>query len=98
MRAMNPIVKSDERWTSVLARDANADGGFVYAVRTTGVYCRPSCPSRKPRPESVMFFAGPDAAELAGFRECRRCRPRAGAAAPAGLAEVRLACAFIRSH
>jgi AraC family transcriptional regulator of adaptative response/methylated-DNA-[protein]-cysteine methyltransferase len=82
----------------VLARDRHADGAFVYAVRTTGVYCRPSCPSRRPRRESVLFFAAPDAAELAGFRECRRCHPRAGVAVPAGLDEVRRACAFIQRH
>jgi AraC family transcriptional regulator of adaptative response/methylated-DNA-[protein]-cysteine methyltransferase len=86
------------RWESVLARDSRADGAFVYAVRTTGVYCRPSCPSRRPRRESVAFYPGPDAAEVAGFRECRRCRPRAGAAAPAGLEQVRRACAFIERH
>ncbi len=88
----------ESRWTAVLARDASADGAFVYAVRTTGVYCRPSCPSRRPRRESVAFFAGPDAAEVAGFRECRRCRPRAGAPAAAGLPQVRRACAFIERH
>lgn len=97
--AMRSIATADElRWGSVLARDSHADGTFVYAVRTTGVYCRPSCPSRRPRRESVMFFAGPDQAELAGFRECRRCHPRAGAAPAAGLDEVRRACAFIRRH
>src|SRR5688500_14343192 len=96
--AMKTIPKADEsRWEAVLARDASADGAFVYAVRTTGIYCRPSCPSRRPRQESVMFFAGPDAAEVAGFRECRRCHPRGGAPAPAGLDEVRRACAFIQA-
>jgi AraC family transcriptional regulator of adaptative response/methylated-DNA-[protein]-cysteine methyltransferase len=96
---MRSTATADElRWASVLARDVRADGAFVYAVRTTGVYCRPSCPSRRPRPESVMFFIGPDAAELAGFRECRRCHPRAGSAAPAGLLDVRRACAFIQRH
>jgi len=94
----SPSTADEPRWASVLARDAHADGVFVYAVRTTGVYCRPSCPSRRPRRESVVFFRGPDAAELAGFRECRRCRPRAGVAAPAGLDEVRRACAFIERH
>lgn len=83
------------RWEAVLARDGRADGTFVYAVRTTGVYCRPSCPSRRPRRDSVVFFANPDAAELSGFRECRRCHPRAGVPGPAGLEQVREACAFI---
>ena len=95
--AMNPMPTADEsRWSAVLARDARADGAFVYAVRTTGVYCRPSCPSRRPRRESVAFFPGPDAAELSGFRECRRCHPRAGVPVPPGLDQVRRACAFIQ--
>jgi len=63
----------------VQARDRSADGAFVYAVRSTGIYCRPSCPSRKPRREQVVFFPLPEAAEQQGFRECRRCRPRAAA-------------------
>lgn len=62
-------------WRSVLARDATADGNFVYAVRTTGIYCRPSCPSRRPKPESVEFYPAPAAAERAGFRPCKRCAP-----------------------
>jgi AraC family transcriptional regulator of adaptative response/methylated-DNA-[protein]-cysteine methyltransferase len=65
------------QWSAVLARDAAFDGRFVYAVRTTGVYCRPSCPSRRPARPNVAFYAGPDAAERDGFRPCRRCRPRA---------------------
>ena len=70
---------ADLRWTAVLARDAAADGAFVYAVRTTHIYCRPSCPSRRPRRENVLFFPRPDAAESAGYRACRRCRPGDGA-------------------
>jgi AraC family transcriptional regulator of adaptative response/methylated-DNA-[protein]-cysteine methyltransferase len=97
--AVSTIQAADERlWQAVLSRDASADQAFVYAVRTTGIYCRPSCPSRRPRRDSVAFFAGPDAAEIAGFRECRRCRPRAGAAPPPGLAQVRRACAYIDAH
>jgi len=57
-------------------RDRAADGAFVYAVRSTGVYCRPSCPSRKPQREQVVFFRLPEAAEQQGFRACRRCKPR----------------------
>lgn len=63
------------RWQAVLARDPAADGHFVYAVRTTGVYCRPSCPSRAARRENVRFFTLHAEAEAAGFRPCRRCRP-----------------------
>jgi AraC family transcriptional regulator of adaptative response/methylated-DNA-[protein]-cysteine methyltransferase len=62
-------------WQAVQARDRGADGLFVYAVRSTGIYCRPSCPSRKPQREQVEFFALPQAAEQQGFRACRRCRP-----------------------
>ncbi len=65
----------ERQWQSVLARDVEADGAFVYAVHTTGVYCRPTCPSRRPRQENVAFFALPEAAEQAGFRACRRCHP-----------------------
>jgi len=63
------------KWQQVLARDARQDGRFVFAVRTTGVYCRPSCPSRRPRRDSVEFFAGPRDAERAGYRACLRCKP-----------------------
>ncbi len=64
------------RWQAVLDRDATQDGCFVYGVMTTRVYCRPTCPSRRPRRENVRFFADPEAAEAGGFRECRRCYPR----------------------
>lgn len=65
----------DPRWALVQARDASADGAFFYAVKTTGVYCRPSCGARTPRPENVEFFATVAAAERAGFRPCLRCKP-----------------------
>ena len=77
--AMPTAVDADPRWTAVLAHDAAADGAFVYAVRSTHIYCRPSCPSRRPRRENVVFFPRPDAAEAAGYRACRRCRPSDGA-------------------
>jgi AraC family transcriptional regulator of adaptative response/methylated-DNA-[protein]-cysteine methyltransferase len=63
-------------WSAVLARDAAYDGRFVYAVRTTGVFCRPTCPSRRPNRENVQFFSTTESAERAGFRACRRCRPK----------------------
>jgi AraC family transcriptional regulator of adaptative response/methylated-DNA-[protein]-cysteine methyltransferase len=66
---------SDPRWAAVLARDAAADGRFVYSVRTTGVYCRPSCGARTARPENVQFHPTAADAERAGFRPCKRCRP-----------------------
>jgi len=64
----------DPRWLAVINCDGSADGEFVYAVKTTGIYCAPSCPSRQPNPENVMFFDNAEAAEQAGFRPCKRCR------------------------
>jgi AraC family transcriptional regulator of adaptative response/methylated-DNA-[protein]-cysteine methyltransferase len=66
---------ADPRWVAVQARDAAADGSFFYSVKTTGVYCRPSCGSRPARPENVAFHASMAAAEAAGFRPCQRCKP-----------------------
>jgi AraC family transcriptional regulator of adaptative response/methylated-DNA-[protein]-cysteine methyltransferase len=64
-----------QMWRAVAARDRRADGRFVYAVATTGIYCRPWCPSRRPRPDRVSYFENPAAAERAGFRACLRCHP-----------------------
>lgn len=66
---------NDARWASVVTRDASADGQFYYSVKTTGVYCRPSCAARPPRVENVQFHETRDEAEKAGFRPCRRCKP-----------------------
>ena len=74
--AQLPKLSQRRRWEAVAARDGRYDGAFVYAVRSTGVYCRPSCPSRRPRREQVVFFRGPESAEREGFRPCRRCHPR----------------------
>jgi len=68
-------VRRDPRWAAVRARDPRADGTFVYSVRTTGVYCRPSCAARPARPENVAFHATKAEAERAGFRPCKRCKP-----------------------
>jgi AraC family transcriptional regulator, regulatory protein of adaptative response / methylated-DNA-[protein]-cysteine methyltransferase len=68
-------MQTELHWQQILSRDARQDGRFVFAVRTTGVYCRPSCPSRRPRRDSVEFFASPQAAESAGYRACLRCKP-----------------------
>ncbi len=88
--AMSPT----ERWHAVLARDRRFDGAFVYAVRSTGIYCRPSCASRRPRRTQVTFFPIPEAAEREGFRACRRCHPAAAGGDPA-VALVREACRAI---
>lgn len=66
---------NDPRWQQILARDAKADGQFFYSVRTTGIYCRPSCGARQPHPENVDFYLTAVAAEAAGFRPCKRCKP-----------------------
>ena len=88
-------VQTDPRWRSLLERDAGADGQFVYSVATTGVYCRPSCAARPPRPENVEFHADPAAAERAGFRACKRCKPNQVSAASARAAQVAELCRFI---
>lgn len=78
-RAQATATTTDPRWAAVVARSVEADGRFVYAVRTTGVYCRPSCGARRARPEHVQFYETRALAEVAGFRPCKRCRPdRAG--------------------
>src|SRR3954471_16762123 len=66
---------NDPRWAALRTRDARADGSFVYSVKTTGVYCRPSCAARPARPENVAFHATNADAERAGFRACKRCKP-----------------------
>lgn len=76
MNAMTQMdTTQDPRWKAVVARDATADGTFYYAVKTTGVYCRPSCAARLARPENVRFHVTRAAAEKAGFRPCKRCKP-----------------------
>ena len=70
----------DPRWTQMRQRDARADGSFWYSVRSTGVYCKPSCAARPARPENVAFHASREEAERAGFRPCKRCRPEREAA------------------
>jgi AraC family transcriptional regulator of adaptative response/methylated-DNA-[protein]-cysteine methyltransferase len=84
-------------WKAVRERDAVWDGVFVYGVRSTGIYCRPTCPSRRPQLGTVRFFAAPDAAEREGFRACRRCDPRSTAPPPA-IARVRAVCLAIASR
>jgi AraC family transcriptional regulator of adaptative response/methylated-DNA-[protein]-cysteine methyltransferase len=84
-------------WQAVLARDASRDGSFVFAVSSTGVYCCPSCPSRRPRRENVAFFRQPDEAERAGYRACLRCRPRA-ADGNGRMQMVKAVCRYIEQH
>jgi AraC family transcriptional regulator, regulatory protein of adaptative response / methylated-DNA-[protein]-cysteine methyltransferase len=98
----NPAVQSsdpadDQRWNAVVRRNRAHDGEFVFAVSTTGVYCRPSCPARRPRRENVQFFRGPDQAERAGYRACLRCRPRSLNGNQQS-ATVKAICRFIEQH
>lgn len=87
----------DPRWAAVLSRDSTADGTFVYAVLTTGVYCRPSCPSRQARPEHVSFHDSPAEAERAGYRPCKRCRPHRPSATEERARMVTALCRHIES-
>ena len=88
---------ADPRWTAVASRDAGADGAFFYSVETTGVYCRPSCGARLARPENVRFHATRVAAEAAGFRACRRCRPDLPSRVQQQAALVAAACRTIEN-
>jgi AraC family transcriptional regulator, regulatory protein of adaptative response / methylated-DNA-[protein]-cysteine methyltransferase len=82
----------DARWEAVRRRDRSADGAFCYAVRTTGIYCRPSCAARLPRRDNVEFHADAAAAEKAGFRPCKRCQPNAQGPLARQAAVVARAC------
>jgi AraC family transcriptional regulator of adaptative response/methylated-DNA-[protein]-cysteine methyltransferase len=84
-------------WKAVESRDAGADGRFLYGVRTTGVYCRPGCASRRPMRSNTVFFETTEAAEAAGFRACKRCRPADSSAASRHLAAIEKACALLRT-
>lgn len=87
-----------EFWQAVLKRDRRFQHLFVYGVRSTGIYCRPTCPSRRPRQEQVRFFAGPEAAERAGFRACHRCRPDHTAISDPQASLVQRVCRYIDAH
>jgi AraC family transcriptional regulator, regulatory protein of adaptative response / methylated-DNA-[protein]-cysteine methyltransferase len=86
---------ADSRWDAIISRDPAADGSFFYGVRTTGVYCRPTCPSKRPRRANVEFFATGEAAEKAGFRPCKRCTPRQAAQREKHARKVAEACRLI---
>jgi AraC family transcriptional regulator of adaptative response/methylated-DNA-[protein]-cysteine methyltransferase len=87
----------DARWQAVLQRDRSLDGTFVFAVSSTGIFCRPSCPAKRPRPENVAFFDHALQAEQAGYRACLRCRPKAVDGNPQS-ALVRAICRYIEQH
>ena len=95
--ANEPEPNEEVRWHAVMTRDDARDGEFVFAVSSTGVYCRPSCPARRPRRENVRFFLRPEQAEEAGYRACLRCRPKSSRSSgePEG---VKAVCRFIEQH
>jgi AraC family transcriptional regulator, regulatory protein of adaptative response / methylated-DNA-[protein]-cysteine methyltransferase len=87
--------ENDPRWASVVARDPGADGTFYYSVKTTGVYCRPSCAARLARPENIRFHTTCADAEQAGFRPCKRCKPNQPSLVEQNAAKVTEACRLI---
>ena len=93
--AMASFGRDEDRWAAVVHRDARADGVFYYSVRTTGVYCRPSCAARLARRENVCFHASPTDAEAAGFRPCKRCRPNERPLAARRAQDIAKACRLI---
>ena len=97
LRPDTTLTSDDDRWTALACRDQAYDGRFVYSVRTTGVYCRPSCPARPARRENVAFHASPAAAEAAGFRACLRCRPDGDSQHQRHAALIDRACRLIDS-
>jgi len=95
--AVPPFSSDDERWAALVRRDRAADGAFYYSVRSTGVYCRPSCAARLARRENVSFHSTCAEAERAGFRPCKRCRPNAPALVEQRAAAVANACRLIET-
>src|SRR3954470_3360895 len=92
-----PVPRDEARWDAVRRRDGAADGAFFYSVRTTGVYCRPSCAARLPRPENVRFHESRSEAEKAGFRPCKRCKPDQPSLAEQHAQMVTEACRLIEA-
>ncbi|MFV8751788.1 bifunctional DNA-binding transcriptional regulator/O6-methylguanine-DNA methyltransferase Ada [Nannocystaceae bacterium ST9] len=97
-QALAARVQGDARWAAVCARDTRADGTFFYSVKTTGVYCRPSCAARLARPENVAFHSTREDAERAGFRPCKRCKPDQPALADRRAALVAALCRWIEGR
>jgi AraC family transcriptional regulator of adaptative response/methylated-DNA-[protein]-cysteine methyltransferase len=85
------------QWRAVQRRDSRFDGRFVFAVRSTGIFCRPTCPARRPRREQVVFFGNSSAAVASGFRPCRRCQPHRAQVPPSQLELVRRICCVIEA-
>jgi AraC family transcriptional regulator of adaptative response/methylated-DNA-[protein]-cysteine methyltransferase len=98
MIELTSVTGLDLRWKALAARDRAADGTFVYAVTSTGVYCRPSCPSRRPRADRVRFFDTTHEARQAGFRACKRCTPDTVGLGQPGIDAVRRVSAYLATH
>jgi len=91
------LLTEEEKWSAVVTRNRFSDGRFVFAVRSTGIYCNPSCPAKRPRRAQVLFFLSPKEAELSGFRPCRRCRPNQNTRSPQ-IATIDRLCAYIMNN
>ena len=100
LASQTPVAPGDDAmWAATLARDAAYNGAFVFAVRSTGIYCRPTCPSRRPHREQVSFYVAPAQAEAAGYRACKRCHPASQTPTPpVALADIQRLCAYIDAH
>src|SRR5262245_8348793 len=94
IQAMN----EESDWQAVQTRDASADGLCIYGVGSTGIYCGPTCPSRRPNRDQVVFFGLPEAAERAGFRACLRCHPDDKAPREPQVELIERACRYIVEH
>src|SRR5947208_150281 len=92
------MLNNERCWEAVVNKDKGQDGQFVFGVITTGVYCRPSCPSRRPLRKNVRFYKIPAEAERAGLRPCRRCRPLADVGVDSVTARIRGLCNYIRGN
>src|ERR1041385_6054247 len=90
-------MNDNQLWQAVLAKDARFDGQFVFPVGSTGIYCRPSCPSRRAQRDRVKFFDLPEAAEQAGFRACLRCEPRRARVLDPPIELVQQVCRLLNS-
>lgn len=90
-------VTNEARWEAVLSRDATFDGRFYYVVQTTGIYCRPSCPAKRPKRARVRSYDDAEDAEADGFRACKRCSPGQPPPASAHSAKIAMACRFIET-
>jgi AraC family transcriptional regulator of adaptative response/methylated-DNA-[protein]-cysteine methyltransferase len=88
----------EKYWQAILAKDIHTQGPFIYGVRSTGIYCKPTCPSRRPAREQIVLFPSAAAAEQAGFRECKRCRPRGADDEEQRVELVQQVCAYIEAH